>query len=907
MRRNRTERSTNREKETVESQRDRGMIIRHQSAGKGRQERGALQTWPLVTSAGAVPDLPLRQSGGTVSGTIFGCYQKSSVVAVSDLEEAESTGNTTRALQAVALILLAVVGSGSNTLVAIVFYRRPALRSPSNRFVLSLVLANLMTSLIVVPVLLVQVLHREMAALWWLRQASAGLTTFVVTSAIFSVLAIAVDRYNAVLSPLHYAMTITRQRSRAMIAGAWGVAGVLAVPPFLGALVSPIAVHPRIELFAANCTSSAEGEVFRLTYALVLVTLGFTLPLFALCWIYARMYNAAHRNSERTRRHSISANPGEQVVSSSRGGSLDLPAPPQSNGTPENFKRTWKNPPLSVGMPKRRCSNASISTLLFREEGRAVKTAAMVIASYLFCWTPYFVTLLVDTWGGVGAYVIEPYLVPEPFRSLALLTALSSGCITPFIYVFRNEAARSEAVKVLLWWRPGGGSKFGGNLARFDAYNCGGKPPPMQDNGFGPAPLHDNFSLRRQSLSYCDSISVQSFHIPTTTLSSSECRHCSDSVATTTGGNGPGTADFVATYEVVESPNEEETKATPTAVAVPPRTRRESVTFRLAFLPQRRCQTCIRQNSDSSSGSGHPLIRSSEGASAEGSFDCRTPPAPTKPPTTSVSSLMKMTVSQRRQQFLIGRQGSSGEELTPASEPETPRHVMLMGRRLMGPPHQEEDHDDSPKQLNNNNNNDPTAKKGGAVVLELEEQAKNCARPVPRSAAIFQVSLEFDLGLSAVFSYIKAIEVLLSTLQETSLERFTPLSASLENCAQDSIPVRQDSTHSDTTVRQDSNYSDVTVDSGVVADMAPFNRSHSSSSSISTASFSAPKRHRHKLQRLAAVEDEEAVTVAVVSPQRPPDPTPVPVPPRRTVKSRLKSSFKSRFYRPAFRIPKCDF
>lgn len=33
--------------------------------------------------------------------------------------------------------------------------------------------------------------------------------------------------------------------------------------------------------------------------------------------------------------------------------------------------------------------------------------------------------------------------------------------------------------------------------------------------------------------------------------------------------------------------------------------RYESVTFRLA---QRRCGTCVRQNSDSSSGSGHPLL-----------------------------------------------------------------------------------------------------------------------------------------------------------------------------------------------------------------------------------------------------------------------------------------------------------
>ncbi|KAJ9585502.1 hypothetical protein L9F63_002703, partial [Diploptera punctata] len=696
--------------------------------------------------------------------------------------------------------------------------------SPSNRFVLSLTLANLLTSVIVDPILLIQVLHREMATVWWLRQMSSGLTTFAVTSAIFSVLAIAVDRYNAVLSPLHYAMTITRQRSRAMIAGAWGLAGLLAIPPFLGALVSPIVVATKTEYYL-NCTSSAEGEVFRLTYALVLVTLGFTLPLFALCWIYARMYNAAHRNSERTRRHSISANPGDVASSRpcSRGGSLDLPAPPTSNGTPENFKRTWKNPPISASMPKRRYSNASFSALLFREEGRAVKTAAMVIASYLFCWTPYFVTLLIDTWGGVGttsgSYTIEPYLVPEPFRSLALLTALSSGCITPFIYVFRNEAARSEAVKVLLWWRPGGG-KYGGNVTRcsrdLDTFNNSGKHPISNGSGFGPPPVHqDNFALRRQSLSYCDSVSVQSFHIPTATTltSSSECRHCTDTVATS---NVPGTADFVATYEIIESPNEEDSKKNPgesgeeesTPSTKPAtRTRRESVTFRLAFLPQKRCQTCIRQNSDSSSGSGHPLIRSSEGT-AESSIDCRTPPA-VKPPTTSVSSLMKMTVSQRRQQFLIGRQGSSGEELTPASEPETPRHVMVMGRRLVSPPDclgEEEIIPDTPKQIfvQNNNNDDSSAKGNSAVILELEEQLTHGVRPVSRSAAVFQMN-----DTAKIHPIVSChTRIIVYTHTHT-------LGWNIYLCAQ----FQETSLESDTTIRQDSNYSDVTVDSGVVADM----------------------------------------------------------------------------------------
>jgi hypothetical protein len=57
-----------------------------------------------------------------------------SLVAVTDAEDQEERpGDTALALQATALTVLSVVASGANTLVAIVFYRRPALRSPSNR------------------------------------------------------------------------------------------------------------------------------------------------------------------------------------------------------------------------------------------------------------------------------------------------------------------------------------------------------------------------------------------------------------------------------------------------------------------------------------------------------------------------------------------------------------------------------------------------------------------------------------------------------------------------------------------------------------------------------------------------------------------------------------------------------
>nr|XP_018912590.1 PREDICTED: beta-3 adrenergic receptor-like [Bemisia tabaci]XP_018912591.1 PREDICTED: beta-3 adrenergic receptor-like [Bemisia tabaci]XP_018912592.1 PREDICTED: beta-3 adrenergic receptor-like [Bemisia tabaci] len=367
------------------------------------------------------------------------------------------------ALMNVCLSLLAILGLFVNLLVLIVFYRRPTLRSPSNRFVGSLIMANLLSSTVLAPVLLSDK-----------SSVSAGLSALVVTSSVFSIVAIAVDRYSAVLSPLHYANTISRRRSLAIILMSWSLAILLSSPYVLFQCAAPI---------------------FWQTHSMVLLIVGFTFPLMALVIIYSRMYTAAHRNSMRTRRHSVCT----EVDSVHRN------------------------------------SNATFSALLFREEGRAVKTAFMVIASYLFCWTPYFVSSTI-------AKFHDRALVPE---ELVTLCILSSSPLNPFVYVFRNEVVRKETCHLLCWWR----SKIQT------------PKPPM---------------LKHQPSSHFDSMSVQSFHMTT-----GECHHSVDT---------PPPADFVATYYPVTKGE------TP---------KYESVTFRLA---QRRCQSCIRQNSDSSTNSCQPLL-----------------------------------------------------------------------------------------------------------------------------------------------------------------------------------------------------------------------------------------------------------------------------------------------------------
>ncbi|KAL1452073.1 hypothetical protein WDU94_006387 [Cyamophila willieti] len=131
---------------------------------------------------------------------------------------------------------------------------------------------------------------------------------------------------------------------------------------------------------------------------------------------------------------------------------------------------------------RRKMSN---SVIFFGEESRAVRTAVLVILSYLVSWSPYYMNVYLSVWEKV-------YIIPAPVSNLCIVL---SSILSPVIYVFRNDLIRKEAFS-LIHWLP--------NKHKT-------KPPPLKH-------LHSQTS-------YFDSFST-------------ECHH----------ETPPMSADFVATY-----------------------------------------------------------------------------------------------------------------------------------------------------------------------------------------------------------------------------------------------------------------------------------------------------------------------------------------------------------------------
>ncbi|VVC39720.1 Hypothetical protein CINCED_3A008824 [Cinara cedri] len=181
--------------------------------------------------------------------------------------------------------LVLIVSTSSNSLLLLVFYRRPGLRTLSNRFVMNLLVTNLASSWILVPLIL---WDRAQFSGWAPAPLPSavwhGLTGAVYAQSVLSVMTVAVDQYYAVTDPLRYHVTVNAASCAVAVAVTWclsAVAGALSA-------VRELDIAPRVYLYG---------------FPVVYVGLLYALPFVTVCCVYVKICTAAHRNSERARRN----------------------------------------------------------------------------------------------------------------------------------------------------------------------------------------------------------------------------------------------------------------------------------------------------------------------------------------------------------------------------------------------------------------------------------------------------------------------------------------------------------------------------------------------------------------------------------------------------------------------------
>jgi len=291
----------------------------------------------------------------------------------------------------VLLALIFLIGTTANAIALLVLYRRPALRTLSNRFVINLLCTNLVSTCVLLPLALLNAIEHPVGE---------GVATGACAASVLAVLLVSLDQYCAVVDPLRYHARISKARSVGLMLAAWSLACLFGV------------LHGAGEW--------SEHDDYRSTFAAIFFALVFFLPFVAILWMYVCIYSAAHNNSKRARKTGSG------------------PVTPAEH--PETLNRASEEEPSvrsTMSSLKYRISNASM--FRYREETRAARVSALVIVMALVCWLPY-VTVL-------GLHTLTD--IPRCVHYASVTLLVSAALISPCLFAYRNRRIQREARRLL--------------------------------------------------------------------------------------------------------------------------------------------------------------------------------------------------------------------------------------------------------------------------------------------------------------------------------------------------------------------------------------------------------------------------------------------------------------------------
>ncbi|XP_063060306.1 trace amine-associated receptor 13c-like [Engraulis encrasicolus] len=257
-----------------------------------------------------------------------------------------------------------------NLLVVIAIAHFKQLHTPTNLLILSLAVADLLIGAIVIPVEAVKLTE----TCWYFGQHFCFIFQCVVytllSSALGHFVVIAVDRYVAVHDPLLYTQRITVKRTLTSLAVIWSCS----------VLYNLLLLYCNNSLNVSGGSGVCHGQCLLFVsfeWALFDIFISFIAPCAIMITLYLRIFQVATYQAHAI--HSISASMGHT-------GDAKLPVK--------------------------------------SAEGKAAKTLGIVMAVYLLCWIPYYLSLL----------TADGTLSSETIMTLLSWILYTNSCVNPIIY-----------------------------------------------------------------------------------------------------------------------------------------------------------------------------------------------------------------------------------------------------------------------------------------------------------------------------------------------------------------------------------------------------------------------------------------------------------------------------------------
>ncbi|XP_050403601.1 allatostatin-A receptor [Patella vulgata] len=311
--------------------------------------------------------------------------------------------------------LTLIIGIIGNTLVIFSIARYRRMKNITNTFLLSLASADLLLVLICVPVKFAAFFSFTWTFGEFLCKAVVYLQNVSAICSVFTLTAISLERYYAILHPLRAKYVCTVGRARKAIIVLWFISIVLAIPiPFLQ--VHKMVGYIRIGYW---CVKDWEQTLFSKIYEVYMFCIMLILPILIMIFAYAsiciELWMVTHNR---------------QILQNGRDCYTQRLASPK----PSPFKVTSDKCPVMRKQTTIKKTSEDDST-----RKQVIKMLVAVIIIFIVCWAPILTNNLLTSFN-----VLHPlnYGYLKPMRLAFYLLSYANSCVNPIIYGFMSKKFR---------------------------------------------------------------------------------------------------------------------------------------------------------------------------------------------------------------------------------------------------------------------------------------------------------------------------------------------------------------------------------------------------------------------------------------------------------------------------------
>ena len=413
------------------------------------------------------------------------------------------------------LALLLLLSFMVNLSLLLVFARKESLRTTSNTLIINLLLVNVTSLLLLLPLVALDSLPMGMAS--FQCELSQAVSQVVAALSLLSTLLVAYDQYLAVLRPLRYHHHMTRAISSALISSVWTISLLSCLPSLFLTEPSPlwqVCDHP-----------GSPDSLPPLLASLAITFLTVLLPSVLLAVIYCHIFSEAHISSARNRKNSLAPASSDSIycIASTAAGPLGVSQSDLLGASRMRAVSMETVPSRSTSVSV--CQVRVATSHLHWEEGRAAMVCLASMAALLLCWAPLYIVSTAHT----AFLLLNSHLPLPPWLPFLLhLLSLLYSLVSPFLFAYRHRKIRQE-VRRLWGLRP--------------PPSAAPPPPPPP-----PPPLHQRPLPRSLLLLHSEHQrpSLES----NTTLSSSTDSEVNDSRSSSFSHGSPCTATIATPHSV---------------------------------------------------------------------------------------------------------------------------------------------------------------------------------------------------------------------------------------------------------------------------------------------------------------------------------------------------------------------